>query len=299
MIKVFCITCHKVTNPLVFTINYLASFENNKVIVHVDKKTNISNFNINFPSDVVFIKDRIDVKWGTHSQIESFVKLLDKAVKYNPDFTFMLSGDDLPCMTNEEIDILIRSSNYKNLIHYQDARNKWVNPLERVKYIYPRIFYLRDPTFVQRLIKKTLKQLHLLRINKEYILNKDKIDTFYKGSNWFGLNNNSLNKMISFIRSNVWYIKMFEKSLCGDEVFFHTLLKHLKIEDCFHDSVRMNDALRYIDWNSGPEYPKILDVHDLEKIANSNCIFARKFSEDFDCSNWEDFITNKNKSSFY
>ncbi|HGV3901192.1 TPA: beta-1,6-N-acetylglucosaminyltransferase, partial [Klebsiella pneumoniae] len=66
----------------------------------------------------------------------------------------------------------------------------------------------------------------------------------------------------------------------ADEVIFHTAIKHLGREDIFHDENYINDALRYIDWVSGPEYPKILNEEDVDKIKKSNCIFARKFPHD-------------------
>ncbi|HFO5786019.1 TPA: hypothetical protein ACHKCT_004846, partial [Escherichia coli] len=57
-------------------------------------------------------------------------------------------------------------------------------------------------------------------------------------------------------------------SLCGDEVFFHTLLKHLNVTDIYHNTTMINDALRYIDWTTGPEYPRMLNEKDIEQIKN-------------------------------
>ncbi|HFS2503573.1 TPA: hypothetical protein ACHXK7_003055, partial [Escherichia coli] len=56
--------------------------------------------------------------------------------------------------------------------------------------------------------------------------------------------------------------------LCGDEVFFHTLLKHLNVTDIYHNTTMINDALRYIDWTTGPEYPRMLNEKDIEQIKN-------------------------------
>ncbi|MEL9477475.1 core-2/I-branching enzyme, partial [Escherichia coli] len=76
------------------------------------------------------------------------------------------------------------------------------------------------------------------------------------------------------------YYDMYKHSLCGDEVFFHTLLKHLNVTDIYHNTTMINDALRYIDWTTGPEYPRMLNEKDIEQIKKSGCIFARKFSDD-------------------
>ena len=40
----------------------------------------------------------------------------------------------------------------------------------------------------------------------------------------------------------------------------------------------MNDALRYIDWRSGPDYPKELDLYDINIIRGEEYFFARKIS---------------------
>ncbi|HFO9507643.1 TPA: hypothetical protein ACHK56_004393, partial [Escherichia coli] len=61
---------------------------------------------------------------------------------------------------------------------------------------------------------------------------------------------------------------MYKHSLCGDEVFFHTLLKHLNVTDIYHNTTMINDALRYIDWTTGPEYPRMLNEKDIEQIKN-------------------------------
>ncbi|HFS3045376.1 TPA: hypothetical protein ACHYLD_002615, partial [Escherichia coli] len=60
----------------------------------------------------------------------------------------------------------------------------------------------------------------------------------------------------------------YKHSLCGDEVFFHTLLKHLNVTDIYHNTTMINDALRYIDWTTGPEYPRMLNEKDIEQIKN-------------------------------
>ena len=45
-------------------------------------------------------------------------------------------------------------------------------------------------------------------------------------------------------------------------------------------------AVRYIDWTTGPNYPRILNEDDFLKIKESNCIFARKFDENMNFDNY-------------
>ncbi|GHV09031.1 hypothetical protein FACS1894160_4290 [Bacteroidia bacterium] len=39
----------------------------------------------------------------------------------------------------------------------------------------------------------------------------------------------------------------------------------------------VNDNLRYIDWVTGPEYPRIFAFDNFDELICSNKIFARKF----------------------
>lgn len=41
----------------------------------------------------------------------------------------------------------------------------------------------------------------------------------------------------------------------------------------------INNNIRFIDWISGPTYPRILTKEDLKKIIGSECIFARKIEQ--------------------
>ncbi|WP_227670334.1 beta-1,6-N-acetylglucosaminyltransferase, partial [Klebsiella variicola] len=105
---------------------------------------------------------------------------------------------------------------------------------------------------------------------------------FYKGTNWFSFNRKTVGDVLEFVTNNNWYLNVFEQSLCGDEVFFHTLLKFIGVDDIFHDPEKVNDVLRYIDWSTGPDYPRILNGTDLYRIKKSGCIFARKFTQPVD-----------------
>lgn len=74
-------------------------------------------------------------------------------------------------------------------------------------------------------------------------------------------------------------------------MFFQTIIFNSK----FREKVYMIDeasnsnimSLRYIDWNSGPEFPKLLDSDDFIKIKNTDCILARKFNPKIDLSEYE------------
>ena len=71
----------------------------------------------------------------------------------------------------------------------------------------------------------------------------------------------------------------FQKSYCGDEVYFHTIIYNSPFKENLNLDYGLTPpemALRYIDWKTGPDYPRILDDMDFDRMQKSNTLFARK-----------------------
>lgn len=292
MNKIFCILCHKVTNPLIFTVGYLSSFAENIILIHVDAKSSLEDFLPLTGRNVYFVQNRVCVTWGSYSQIASTLNTFSEALQWKFDYLFLLSGDDLPNKSNQVINDFLLSINKKNLIHYQDSRNNYVSPEKRVKYRYPDACYSRSKTFIDKLKIIGFKLLQHFFVTDNFKRYGNKKIQFYKGTNWFSLNHSTVNSIMTFVSSNKWYCDLYQHSFCGDEVFFHTIIKHLGRTDLYHDSHKLNDALRYIDWKTGPDYPRVLDESDFAKIKNSGCLFSRKHPADFS-SNLFDKLLSK------
>ncbi|MFA0581952.1 beta-1,6-N-acetylglucosaminyltransferase [Vibrio breoganii] len=116
--------------------------------------------------------------------------------------------------------------------------------------------------------------------NKNY----DLLPKLYKGTNWFTLSYDCIVYISRYLEDNPWYLNAFNESFCGDEVFFHTIVMNSVFAETIYKMTEPNlplRALRYIDWESGPEYPKILNCADLESIHKKDVLFARKISEKY------------------
>lgn len=148
MNKLFAITCHKLTQPLIHTVAYFSSFEENTILIHVDKKSNIEDFLFLKANNVHFIENRIDILWGNVSQIVSTIELMKYSLKYKYDFFFLLSGDDIPLKTNEELNTFLYENKKYDFIHYQDGNTPYINPENRIKYSYPSFFFLKKNPFL-------------------------------------------------------------------------------------------------------------------------------------------------------
>ncbi|MBT0718282.1 beta-1,6-N-acetylglucosaminyltransferase [Rosenbergiella epipactidis] len=280
----YCILAHRITNSLKFTCEYLSKSGNCSVYIHVDSKSNLDDFLFLKSSCVHLIKERVDVKWGDISMVLATLNLLRNHT--GDGYVTLLSADDFPLVDVSILKDFLFRLNGRNLIHFQDNRNNNVDVLKRFKFIYPVIFFRKENNFFTKVLKK-IYSLYPFMINDEgmvFIKNHD--INIYKGTQWFSLSSESVSLILDYLKNNPGFLKSFEGTYCPDEMFFHTLIMHLKLP-LYHDKKRFNDCLRYIDWDSGPQYPKILDMTDYPLLKKSKCLFARKAS---DSLNRDDFI---------
>ncbi|MBS0910036.1 beta-1,6-N-acetylglucosaminyltransferase [Tatumella sp. JGM118] len=274
---IYAITCHEVTDPLLYTVNELSSCKDNLVIIHVDKKSDLQQFSSIDIDNVFFLQDRVDICWGTFSQIEATYKLLSYAYKLEFDYFFLLSGDDIPLTSQKDLTVFLKDNSGYEFFEFQSENDNYVNPLERVKYKYPFWYFKRKKNIYNKIKSKAFDKLKFLFFrNKCFLSHHKEFPELYKGSNWFGMSYQCVEYVIDYIKNNTWYYDSFIHSYCCDEVFFHTIIKTWSDIKLFDDETIASNSLRYIDWKTGPEYPRILQPSDRLKIKESRCFFARK-----------------------
>lgn len=287
MKNAYCILVHKYTKALQFTVEFLSGDVDNLIYIHVDKKSNIDHFNALIASNVIIINDRIDVQWGDFSMVEATLKLLQNVAV--DGYCTLLSGDDIPCVSAEYLRSFFLSLNGKNLLHIQDERNEFVDPNARVRIKYPNFFFFKNRSFSQKIFCRVYKIFPIMKNFRGMSYFRKRNITLYKGTQWFSFSSASLRLMKVFLSTEPDYLTAFKSSYCPDEIFFHTLAMHLNLP-LYFDKSAANNCLRYIDWSSGPEYPKLLNVEDVNAVSNSKCLFARKASEELDLNTMRLFI---------
>ena len=97
--------------------------------------------------------------------------------------------------------------------------------------------------------------------------------------------------ILGILKSNRKYYSFFKYTLCPDEIFFHSIVKHSpfapRITHDFETAVHRPEyflsnehGCRYIDWNAkATTLPKTFDLQDLDRLLGSTCLFARKFDQ--------------------
>ena len=264
------IETHANLDLLTRVLNKMMS-ENHYFFIHVDKKNQDYNDFIALESDhVIFTHKRYNVKWGSVEQIYLTLQLLKTAKKHPIDFDYyhLISGQDYPTKNNQNFDLFFNNTE-KSFMELD-----WNNPIA------PRLMYYHLNGLFNVKAKGLGEKLerHFIKIQtyiSKYIPLRKKIQQdLYKGSNWWSLNKQLVNYILSYIESHPSYLKRFRYTSCCDEVFFHTIAFNSPLKN----TIELND-LRYYDWvKTYPleSLPRILNAQDFHKILNSNSLFCRK-----------------------
>lgn len=312
MVKHYIIIAHRFPNHLKRMINFLND-ENSYFHIHIDAKSNISEFeNIVNGDNIFFIKDRVDVKWGHYSQVQATLKIISHIVdnqNFDEGRLVFLSGQDYPIKSKDYINKFFEKYKNTDFISFETT-------VESLKIIQDRKdsvalsksskrgdFYIQKRNFIGSM--KMLKAIALGRINwgllkhfRHFFFQPPFGMNLYHGSQWWALEYSSVKEILCFYRKHKRKLDTYFKGfLCSDETFFQTLYAYLvcngKIKNVLKGSVT------YTNWKrrEGDDVPITFGKEkyfekDIEELLNvgETGLFARKFEEN---SKILDFIDNE------
>lgn len=237
--------------------------------IHIDKKSDFQNkseFELYLKKSKIYFIDSMDITWGGRSQIDLEIALLKKSTEKEYGYYHLLSGVDFPLKRPCEINEYF-TSNYG--VNYIDFDSEDKDYSDRVKYYH--FFQNRigkNRSFLMYVQKVLLFIQKVIKVNRL----KDKNLKIYKGANWFSITYD----LASYVVENFYkYDKMFDFSICADEVFLQTIA----MVSPYRDTINKN-CLREIDWKRGRPY--IFRKNDFDELIKSQNFFARKFSTQVD-----------------
>lgn len=233
------------------------------IYIHVDKKFDIDT---NSFENAKILKTRYDIKWGDESIVNSIISSLEEIKNKKYSHYILLSGQDYPLVSPEEIVKFLKKHKGKDFLDYAKIgtqKGEW-NISDRY----------RSYRFNNRIINYISRKIW----NKREIL---KNSPHYGGSIWWMLTNNSIEYLISQYKE-LNLSKKIKHTVCIDEVIVQTILCNSE----FKDNI-INNNYRYIDWSDHIQgknkgNPNTLTKKDYSKIINSGKLFARKFDETID-----------------
>lgn len=216
----------------------------------------------------VYHTKRTDVRWGTFSQINAELLLLKLSVKTGHyRYYHLLSGQDLPIKTQDEIHRLLADSDREYVEIYNLDRN-WEY---RVRY-----FQFLSPSLSPK--ENEVRRKKLQKVQDSLHIRRGRNIEFAKGTNWFSITDAFARYVIS---KELWIRLHFFMTICADEIFLQTLLWNSPYRFRIYDgpvSMTQRENCREIDWyRSNGINPHIYTYDDLEILKNSRAFFARKF----------------------
>jgi len=304
MVKNYILIAHQSPQQLKRLIDRLND-GNSYFYIHIDLKSDLSQFNIfNKDEKIQFIQERVNAIWGNYSIVQATLNCLKHILMDNRSgFTILLSGQDYPLTGNNEITEFLESNKSYNFIDIKKVEEAWPDEyLYKTKKYYinltPKrgnglfISYVSDisfGTFLRtcfRLVKNSITQKNIalfLMLFKSFKRREAPVPSQFGGSQWWALNNETLVKMMDYIKSNASYIEYHKYTYIPDEIFFHTVIKILQEQD---QSILIKPSLTYVNWQSlSYSFPLVFGINHSQELINAkkeHKFFARKFEEAYD-----------------
>lgn len=242
--------------------------ERNDIYIHIDKKVKILPTLYCKVSRLFIIDNRVDVRWGHVSQIESEYALFEAS--FNSDESYsryhLISGTHMPLKSQDEIHIYFDHYQNKEVLNYL-----YTDDYEANFKINRYHFFLRNYRsklfFFQRIVQLFwhifLKGQYVLGIQKK----EPKIDA--KANNWISI---TASAIAYILREKEFILKMFRYSFCGDEFFVPFLLGKSR------DQFEVLDDKKLLFNEFLGSFPRTITEKDYDFLIASDYLFARKFS---------------------
>lgn len=243
----------------------------NDIYIHIDKKVKDFDFpryqSLCQKARVFYPEKRIDVRWGTASQVKTELLLFRAAAQKGPyHFYHLLSGVDLPLYSQNYIHSFFADKQSSFLGYAEKASRFDVMRLSRYHGLFPG-----KGAFSKRLNGYAMRLQERLRLDRL----KNTGLTVYKGANWGSLTQQAVDCLLE---NEKRILKTVRFSVCADEVYKQTFLLAKGIP--LH-----NSTMRLILWGE-ENHPKVLTLDDMGALEATDCLFARKF----DAENYGDAV---------
>jgi hypothetical protein len=267
------ILAHKDQQQLEFLINQLQHPSFN-IYLHLDKNASFTYNDVK--GNYKKIEDNYACSWGGYSVAKATFKLLKKAYDDVNDYFILISGQDFPVKTNEQILDFFLKNRGKSYIYMISEEQVKVEPLVDYNNFLHRFLYIHVP---KRAPKNLFEKLGFSlkakwrNLQKKYSFLRFPIPgDIYAGENWFNLHCDEVANLLAEYKKSMFLRFRLSLGLSMEEVLPHTLLSRNLITENW-----VNDSLRFTIWKSNTNNPECLSFENLNEALSSNELFARKF----------------------
>lgn len=238
--------------------------ERNDIYVHIDRKVKRLPELSAHKSRLEIIAERIDVRWGSVSQIRSEYALFEASATNGPySYYHLISGTHYPLMAQDEIHRWFEQQGGISVIAPGDWTDREIE--FKLRYYHHFLRWLKSQN---RILRKAGNLLWRLSLRLQRGIIKRDFGYFHdKCHNWLSLNHEAVTAVIAAKNTT---LRRMRYTFCCDEIFVPTVLHEAGIE------YRKSPLLIYAEFRMAN--PIILKEQHFDRLMESGCIFARKFS---------------------
>lgn len=245
----------------------LLDHERSDFFVHIDAKIKELPALTVEKGRLFMLDKRVDVRWGSVSQIETELVLLKYAQQKGPYSHYhILSGTHLPLKPVEELLQFYDEHEGEEVMRFwEDDSGDADFKLRR--YHFPLRHYKFGSPFQQRLCQLTWQVV--IKIQKVLGIRHFKEDRFVKTDNWLSLSEKAC---LYLAQEKDRIIKKYKWSFCGDEYVVASELaarpEQFKLYDCKN--------LLYVEFQK--DTPRTFLLEDYMQLQDTGYWWARKFT---------------------
>jgi hypothetical protein len=259
----YVISAYRRPEHLARLVHRLAG-EDVRFFVHVDSKTREPTYRKMVegvaPLGTASFLPRHACHWGGFGHVQASLKGIAAiaASGFDPEYTILLSGQDYPIKSNRTIRQFLGSRGGRSSFLYF--------PLPTPHWTGGGLARFRDWHLRWRRLHVRVPLRRRLPLGMRP----------WGGSAYWIMSRAALALVHGFVNEHPEYVRFFEHVDVPDESFFQTILLNSRLaSEC--DDIR----LHYTEWGRLPA-PAVLTRDDYPHLAESPCLFARKFDPEVD-----------------
>ena len=236
--------------------------------IHIDKKVKVLPALSVEKGRLFILDDRVDVRWGSVSQIKAELVLLETAQRQGPYGHYhILSGTHLPLRPVEEL------FRFYDGHEGQEVLRLWPSDegdadFKLRRYHFPLRHYKYGSSLQRLLCQKTWQVV--IKIQKILGIRHLRGCAFRKSDNWLSLSEVGCRYLLGH-RDGI--LNKYRWSFCGDEYFAASELMSHPDEFKFYDC----QQLLYVEFLG--DTPRTFQLSDLPALQQSGYWWARKFTD--------------------
>lgn len=240
------------------------------VYLHLDRAAPFKLDAVVNPS-VKTVTRRRRTYWGSFACTQAILDLLELARTNGHTHYVLISGQDVPIKSNSEIMSFFETNSGNDFIRTEKMPFVDIGGgIERITRRYWHAYYRYSG--LQRLTYKVWEYVVFVAY-KFFLPEKILAGSFFWGETWFALRDSTVTELFSYLEKNPDYLSVFRGSRLAEEIVIPTILRRINAV-----GKNLEDPVTFIDWETGPETPRVLDQSDIPRLQKSRFLFARKVS---------------------